>query len=61
MKKKARSRIITFSKTEGERKIVFLSFVPNRKYTGSYIRILTPPTFLFSLLLPYPLPFSPET
>lgn len=32
-----------FENRRGERKIVFLSFVSNRKYTGSYIRILTPP------------------
>lgn len=62
MKKKARSRIITFWKTEGE-KIVFLSFVPNRKYTGSYIRILAPSTFFFrhSFLIHYRFPRKRET
>lgn len=62
MKKKARSRIITFWKTEGE-KIVFLSFVPNKKYTGSYIRILAPSTFFFrrSFLIHYRFPRKHET
>lgn len=53
-----------FENRRGERKIVFLSFVSNRKYTGSYIRILAPPPALFfrrSFLIHYRFPQKHET